>query len=36
MLTSSSDSIDIDRALKYSVVKKFLAKPLRESMLVNL
>jgi len=36
MLTSSSDSIDIDRALKFPVVKKFLAKPLRENMLVNL
>lgn len=36
MLTSSSDSMDIDRASKYPVVKKFLAKPLRENMLMNL
>jgi len=36
MLTSSSDHKDIDRALKYPVVKKFLAKPLRETMLKEL
>lgn len=36
MLTSSTDIKDIDRALKYPVVKKFLAKPLRETMLASL
>lgn len=36
MLTSSSDPMDIDRALKYPVVRKFLAKPLRETMLKDL
>lgn len=36
MLTSSSDQNDIDRAAQYSVVKKYLNKPLEISMLENL
>ena len=36
MLTSSSDQNDIERALEYSVVKKFLIKPLKKEMLENL
>lgn len=36
MLTSSSDQNDIARALEYTVVKKFLIKPLKKEMLENL
>lgn len=36
MLTSSSDQNDIDRAMSYSVVKKFLVKPLKLEMLETL
>jgi CheY-like chemotaxis protein len=36
MLTSSSDQNDIDRALQYSVVQKYLTKPLKIEMLTSL
>lgn len=36
MLTSSNDQNDIDRAMEYSVVKKFLVKPLNLEMIAAL
>ena len=36
MLSSSSDQNDIDRAFEYSIVKKFLTKPLKKEMLEDL
>jgi CheY-like chemotaxis protein len=36
MLTSSSDPMDITRALQYPVVRKFLSKPLSETLLKDL
>lgn len=36
MLTSSSDQNDIDRAMNYSVVKKYLTKPLKLEMLATI
>jgi len=36
MLTSSGDQNDIDRASRYAVVKRFLIKPLKKEILVNL
>jgi CheY-like chemotaxis protein len=36
MLSSSNDQKDIDRAMQYPVVKKFLTKPLELETLTNL
>ncbi|MBW4360103.1 response regulator [Flavobacterium taihuense] len=36
MLSSSSDQNDIDRAFEYSIVKKFMTKPLKKEMLEDL